>query len=203
MTPPEGPMRLAMVPSLALALLGCAGQRTPEPAAVPDSPWYPLRVGMRWTYRGPGLPLTRSVVRHERVGEDSCALVETRRGNSVVLRERVAVRPDGVYLVTADEQRITPPLRFLKLPPRAGESWTLGFREGKADRTGLFVLDEGEVTVPRGKYHTLILRGEVQENGLPRRAFTYWLLEGVGVVKQLVAADKRTVVYELERFERP
>src|SRR5262245_36497111 len=107
-------MAVRTVPLLALLLLGCAGPRRPEPVEVRDSPWYPLRVGMRWVYRGPGKPLTRRVVRRERVGEYPCALIETRRGNQLVLREHVFTQPDGVYLAAVDGQRVTPPLRFLK-----------------------------------------------------------------------------------------
>jgi hypothetical protein len=195
-------MPLRTVPLLALLLLGCAGARRPEPVEVRDSPWYPLRVGMHWVYRGAGLPLARRVVRHERVGEFDCALIESRRGNKPFLLEHVCTRPDGVYLVAVDGNRITPPLRFLKLPPHGGESWTIGFREGNAARTGVYLLEKGEVTVPAKKYHALILRGEIQENGMPKRAFTYWFAEGVGMVKQAVRGDKRTLVYELESFDK-
>jgi hypothetical protein len=187
---------------LVLLLVGCAGSPQPPPAAlVRDSPWYPLKVGSRWVYRGARQPLTRLVVRHERMAGFDCALIETRLGKSVLQREHVATTADGVYLIAANGQKVAPPLCFLKLPPRAGESWTSGFREGKAARTGLYLLEESAVTVAGKQADAIILKGEILEDGLPKESFTYWFVPGVGMVKQEIRRRGQTRVYELEQFQ--
>ena len=95
------------VPLLALLLFGCARPR-PEPIVLRDSPWYPLPVGARWDYKGGALTMTRRVLAHDRVAGTPCAFIESRLGREVILREHVAAKEDGVYLMAVDGRRVVP-----------------------------------------------------------------------------------------------
>jgi hypothetical protein len=195
-------MRLRTISLFALMLLA-AGCGRNEPVVVRDAPWYPLQVGCRWEYRGKGPKLIRQVVRHEKVGDYPCALIANLRGDAPARKEHVYANAGGVFLVAIEGRRLSSPLRILKLPPRAGESWKTDFKENDTLRKGLYVMDKEEVTVPAGTYRAITLRGEITDGGGGRTNVTYWFAEGVGMVKQLIRQDGQVAVYELERFDRP
>ncbi len=188
-------------PPLALLLLGCRGTPPAEAPRVEDSPYYPLKVGANWVYRAGKHRMTREVVRHELIGKIACARVESKRDGKLWLTEHVHATTEGVFLLALESKPLATPLRLLKLPPRPGDHWETKSRDGSGRH--VYLLEEGDVTVPAGSYRAMILRGEVVEDGRRHSAFTYWFAPGVGVVKQLVHKGNETAVYELERFEIP
>jgi hypothetical protein len=190
-------------------LAGCAEE---ERVRVGNSPWYPLPVHARWIYKdvsptrkdGAARPdLIRVVVKHEKIGAYPCALIANLRGTETPGKEHIYVTADGVFLAAVEGRRLSPPLRMLKLPPKAGDSWQTDLRENNALRKGIYVQDEEDVTVPAGTYRAVTLRGEISEAGVRTTDFKYWFAEGVGMVKQVVRKDGQTAVFELERFEKP
>jgi hypothetical protein len=204
-------MRLPPLPLLALLLLG-AGCSREETVAVRDSPYYPLKVGCRWVYKGTGPVqkgakdpprLVRKVIAHEKVGGYPCAVIANLRGNDTPRKEHVYATAEGVYLVAIEGRRLSSPLRILKLPPKAGEHWRSDLKDKASLRKGVYVMGEEEVTVPAGTYKAVTLRGEISEPGDRTTDVKYWFAEGVGMVKQLVRTAAHTAVYELERFEMP
>jgi hypothetical protein len=191
---------------LALGLLaGCGKGRGPAPVQVADSPYHPMRVGWEWAYEGKakGQTMTRRVLRHEKVGELPCALVETKRDQDTQ-REHLYATPDGLFIAAINGRKITPPLRLLKLPPKSGEQWETPIREGKSKRKGMYLLGEATVTVPAGTFATVTLQGAVVDERGHATDFTYWFARDKGIVKMLLGGSGApVVVYELKQFKAP
>jgi hypothetical protein len=195
-------MRRPLILVLVAALSGCGREEPPpERIHVPDSPYYPLKVGNAWHYKGKDGQMTQRVVRHEKVGARACALIETSRDKQVIMREHVHVTDDGLYRLSVEGRKLSRPLRILKLPPRPGEQWEATFQLGTTQGKGLYRMGEEEVVVPAGRYKAVTLTGEITEDGLRAAAFTYWFAEGVGIVKQSIRSGEQRKVYELEKFD--
>jgi hypothetical protein len=125
-----------------------------------ETPFYPLQVGTTWHYRAGEGKFTTRVVKHEKVGDTLCALLETKRDGKVVGSEHLAVADDGVYRhdltailppppgskdKTKTEVPITqsmkPPMLVLKLPPKKDSTWKVESKsEGQTFR-GEFRMD--------------------------------------------------------------
>src|SRR5205807_2449102 len=101
----------------AVLLAGCAAKEPPKLLAVGDSPWYPLRVGCTWIYKGPGHEMKRQVMKHEAVGQQTCAVIETFLDGKPRFKEHVYATDDGVYLKSVEGGLLSVALPLLKLPP--------------------------------------------------------------------------------------
>src|SRR5579885_1199326 len=107
-----------------------------------ETPYYPLKVGSTWHYRAGESKFTIRVAGHEKVGDVTCALLETIREGKVVGSEHLAVTADGVYrydftlpqsqsdpkdktktVKQPVKQSLKPPILILKLPPKSGDGW--------------------------------------------------------------------------------
>jgi hypothetical protein len=184
------------------AVLGCS--RSPEPAlTVPDSEYYPLKLGTRWVYRGGEHGRAMRVARHELAAGVPSALIETSSGGQVIATENVCVKDDGVYVLAQGGEALPRPLPLLRLPPTPGKTWNVNITRGGRKTRQTYLIGEGEVTVPAGKFATVTLRVEAVADGERTGAFTYWFAKDVGLVKQELRLEGRTEVYELERVERP
>lgn len=183
-----------------------------------ETPYYPLQVGTTWHYRSGDATFTMRVVKHEKVGETLCALVESKRGDKVVGSEHLAVNAEGVYRYDltsippkSEEKEKTaaqtvtetpkPPLLVLKLPPQKGDHWKIDSKSGGKVFRGAFKVEEEEVTVPAGKYKAFRVVGQDLEiNALKPKITTYYA-EGVGMVKQAIEINGAKAEIVLEKFE--
>src|SRR6266446_4908343 len=139
-------MTLRWVPPLALAVLaGCQPATRPEPGRILESPYYPLKVGTTWTFRGPGHQHIMRVARHEVIDGIPCAFVETLRDGEVIEENDVFANADGVFILVANGQKLSPPLPILKLPARRGKAWPVNFNKGGKRSQGMYVLGEADV----------------------------------------------------------
>jgi hypothetical protein len=184
-----------------------------------ETPYYPLQVGTIWHYRGGDGKFIVRVVKHEKVGDTLCALLETKRDGKVVGSEHLAVAADGVYrhdltamqpqtdpndknktVGQAVTQTLKPPLLVLKLPPKKGDTWKVDSKgEGKTFRGG-FRVDEQEIKVAAGTYKTFrVASQDVEVNSLKTNIQTHFA-EGIGIVKQVIEVGDAKVEIELEKF---
>lgn len=205
--------------SLGVALLCCTVELAAQ-GRLKETPFYPLQVGTVWHYRAGDNKFTIHVVRHEKVGETLCALLETRRGGKVVGAEHLAIAAGGVYrhdltlplrwpapndkdraVDVVSIQTLKPPILVLKLPPKQDDAWKVDSKSDGQTLRGAFRVEEQEITVPAGKFKTFRVRSQdLEVNGL-RADITTHFAEGVGMVKQVLEiGDARTVI-ELEKFE--
>jgi len=195
-------MRLRLLAMLVLLLpAGCQPATRPERARLESSPYYPLAIGTTWVYRGPGGERIMRVARHESVDGVQCALVETLSDGKLIEENDVCIKPDGIYIVVADGQKLSSPLPILKLPPRAGTTWRINFNKGSKHSQGVYLMGLEDVEVPAGKFHTITLQGEIRKGRTPTVTSIYWFAKGVGIVKQFLKTGDRKTTYELESFE--
>ncbi len=167
---------------------------------IKESPYYPLKVGTKWTYRAGKNQITAQVVGHDKVGEIMCAVVETVKEGQPVTSEHIAAKEDGIYRYAFGYQKIDPPICFLKLPPKKGDIWKIESKIGGGTAKAKFTLGEEEITVRGRKFKTVTSGGDLEVNN-QTISFTYWFAENVGMVKQIIKVDKKEIVIELVKFE--
>jgi hypothetical protein len=198
-------MKLRLANFVLLPVLLCLVSVVAGQEPTKESPYYPLKVGNKWTYRftsGSSGKVDVRVTKLEKVGDVMCALLEAKAGSDgTPTTEHVAVRDDGVYRYTSEGQRIEPPLRFLKLPPKSGDRWDVDSKSAMETVKGTFTLGEAEVTVPKGKFKAVTVDTKDMTVGGNKMEQTWWFVPEVGMVKQVYKFADKEVVLELESFE--
>jgi hypothetical protein len=184
-----------------LALLAGLAPLTRTADEVPESPYYPLKVGTTWTYGSGDDRTTMKVVKHERVGGRPTALVEVTNADGSRLTENVAVNDAGVYRVAAGGHRIDPPLLLLRLPPKPGGTWAVKSKVLDGEMAGTFTSRAARVKVPAGEYEAVTAESDDLRMGDAKFPIKYYFAKGVGMVKQVVKVGDEEVVLELEKFE--
>lgn len=193
---PVNPVLFACLCCLWLASPGSA-----HDDRIRDHPVFPLAKGAQWEYRSGEQQLTVRVTGYQRAGDLQAAMLETlNRDGTRVGTEHVAVKDDGIYRFTLNNNKVDPPVCFLKLPARKGESWKIEARlEGETIRATLRVGEE-DVTVPAGRFKAITVSTEDGTvNDTPLR-FTTWYAEGVGMVKQVIHLNGSEVRLELTKY---
>jgi hypothetical protein len=194
------PRRCFVCLGLVFVLAGGALAADVEPPRKGSSDYYPLAVGSAWTYDANGEEIQVKVVKREKVGGVLCARLETIVKGEVVSTEHVAVQKDGLYRYTTNGQAITPPLRFLKLPCKKGDTWKADCKVSDQAVAVEFALDEGEVKVPAGKYKAVIARTTKAKVSGVEMKMAAWYARGVGVVRTTVTVGGQEVTAELKKF---
>jgi hypothetical protein len=199
---PETMMRLQIGATLTLALAAATAAAAADD--LKSSPYYPLKVGAAWSYKAGDGKFTLRVAKTEKVKDDVCARVEYVRESKAEGSELIAVKDDGVFRFAFDDKTAEPPLLFLKLPPKKGETWKVESKvKGKTEETikGTFKSGEEEVKVPAGNYKCIVVScDDLDANGM-KMAVTCYYAENVGLVKQVIEAAGQKTVIELEKYE--
>jgi hypothetical protein len=127
--------------------------------------------------------------------------IETIVNGKSIASEHVVVKDDGIYRVMINGQKPDAPVRFLKLPPKKGESWDIDTKIQDQAIKGQFVIEEEEVTVPAGKFKTFKVEGKDFEIAGMKTNITYWFAEKTGIVKIAFSLAGQDAVLELEKYE--
>jgi len=199
---------------LALAAAACgAFLHNGSVAAEPKSPppanplvaceLFPLTAGHEWTYKSGPLEVIERVTRHEKVGNELCARIETIYNGDVVAYEHVAVRKDGLYRVAISGKPVEPPLRFLKLPATKGSTWSVESAIVGQTVKGNFAISESSVTIGDKELPVVVVEGKDFTAGKSKLSFTYYFAPNVGKVKQVVVANGQETVLELTGLPHP
>ena len=187
----------ALAFALAAGLIGTAAAQD----AVKDSPYYPLQVGNTWTYQTMGGTIIMKVAAHEKTNGEPTAKIETIVNDKVVASEHVAVKEDGIYRYSINDQKPDEPVRFLKLPPKAGDTWDVDTKIQDQAIKGKFTLKEEKVKVGGKDYNTVVAEGKDFQIAGQKTSIKYWFAEGVGIVKLSFSLDGQEAVLELQKFE--
>ena len=192
--------QLVTAAAIVLLLGGAATLRAQD--KFQESPYYPVKVGDTWTYKiaGQDQKIQIKISKHEKVGDVTCAVLEVSVGGNVVATEYVSPQADGVYRLKGMNQDVTPPLRFLKLPPKKGDTWKIDSKVGPLQVKGDCSTEEGDVTVPAGKYKAMVVKNDLELGGM-KVTTTYYFAKDVGMVKQIADINGVNIVLELEKFE--
>src|SRR5207245_7412304 len=126
-------------------LLGSLAPLTGAENPAKEATYYPLAVGTKWVYKtstaGNTNRVVIRVVKEEKVGDVLCFRLEAASGDGEKpVTEHVANRADGMYRYTALGEKISPPLRVLKLPPRIGDSWEIDSKIAGVQVKGTFTI---------------------------------------------------------------
>jgi hypothetical protein len=189
-------------------LLACTGlSRAADEKKMPTTPFYPLAVGNTWSYRVGENHFSLKVAKAEEVEDKQkkktpCVRMELIVNGKTTSFEQIGVTSDAVVRYTFEGKTADPPIPFLKLPPKKGETWKFESRVDGQLVKGTFTAGEEDATVvPAGKYKTVTVIGkDIEVNGV-KMNLTYHFAENVGMVKQVIEYAGQKAVIELEKFE--
>jgi len=194
-------MAFARIAFLALLLAAPAWLPADEPLVGTE--YYPLQVGATWHYRfTQGKTVTR-VVKHEKIGEIQCAVLETKHNDKVVFRNHVALTKDGICLIGTDGKKAVPPVLQLPAAPTKDFAWEVDSNEEGTIHRGAYSVQSVDepIEVPAGKYSTICVVGENVESGKASGKAKIHFAKGVGPVRVEFDFGTVTVKLELEKFE--
>lgn len=214
---------------LCLVALGMAGgqeKQTPKGQLIKD-PLYPLEVGSQWIYRATtgdkSVDEVRVVVEaHEDYDHKTLADVKDGKKELIykIVRARLKITSgdkeqteyvavfrdsmgnDGVYRFASAGKEIAPPLRFLKLPVKNGDSWSVNSLSENTPLRGVFRMKLDAVAVPAGKFDTVLVSCADFQVGNQKMSVEHWFAPGVGEVKRRVRVGNYEVVLELKEYRK-
>lgn len=210
-------MRILPAPLL-LGLFLLVGVAGGQEVKSYNTPYYPLKVGNRWTYRADkghrvivqvqsAKVLTRSlgIVGGREQKEKVSGFVLQISSGDKTQTEVVAVLEDGIYRFEAAGKVLTPPLRLLKLPLNRGDSWKVESKSADALLQGTFMAGEGTVKTPAGSFATMSVTArdfQLVNKGLSEPVDWQALYaRDVGLVRQRFRVGRHDSILELEKFE--
>ncbi len=174
-------------------------------APAPKVPYYPLSIGTTWTYKtGEGNHFVMKVTKEEKVGDVPCMRIDLLEGKPLkeVGHEMISVTSDGVYRNAFSSAVPDKPVRILKLPLKAGDSWTIdGKALGDPFKGKFTVGEERQIEVPAGKYKAFPITSEDLDASGLLASTTSWYARDVGLIKQEIKINTLKLVIELEKFE--
>jgi hypothetical protein len=193
--------RFATLAALVILAAPLATVRADDKDKVGESEYYPLKVGNAWTYNGPGnTKLVNKVVAHEKVGGVMCAKVETQVDGKAVAFEHIGITADGIYRYSLNGMAAEKPVLILKLPAKKGDEWKIDTKFGNDTVTGKMSTTEEELTVPSGKYKSMMAGGKLEAGGQTIEAYNYFVKD-VGIAKIRMEILGMKVEIELDKFE--
>jgi hypothetical protein len=191
-----------------------AGAQPPTPMGEGD--YFPLQKNTTWTYKAGRSTIIVKVVGEEKIGNEMCSKLETSVNGMVVANEHVAVRKDGIVRCAVSGQAVTPPLYFLKLPPKKGATWDVNAKVAGGEKvSGKFEEGEAELLAtwekvekdqpdqkPKMVKTVTVTTKNMSVSGQPL-SLTYYFAPGVGIVKQDATVAGTTVTLQLTGFVLP
>ena len=169
-----------------------------------ESAYYPLKLNNVWNYKlGDNTKFRLKAVKDEQYeGKPSVRVEMIGDGDKPLSYENIEVKQDGVYRLGFEGNKADPPVQFLKLPFKDGETWKVDSKIGKETLKGSFKMGKEEkVKVPAGEYDCIYTESDdLDANGM-KVSFKTYFAKGVGMVKQTIKIGQQEVVIELEKFE--
>ena len=188
---------------LVLGTATAAEQAADEKEKTAD--YYPLKTGTTWLYEviadGQKSKVKSQVAKYETFDGKQVALVEMVIDGMVNSTMHMATTDKGVFRHRVNGVELAPPVCVLKYPIKKNETWETETIVGSEKLTVKSkAVGTEEVTVPAGTYSAVKAAVETTFNG-QQSSFTYWFAPGVGIVKQTIVAEGKTITLELEKYE--
>jgi hypothetical protein len=216
-------MKVATPGLLLLALLAPAAwaqdkdkEKDKEKLTITESsPYFPLTEGTTWTYKvtggKEGKPVVIKVAGFEKVkvkdgdkvNEEVCARLETRRDDVLVATELFTVRKDGVFRVAFGGTQFSSPVCLIKIPVTKGEEWEFNTKIGEGkdapEVKGRFAAGEQKgLKIGEKTYDTITVTSKTLKVDNQDLTTTYYFAEKVGMVKQEVEIGGKKVTLEYD-----
>lgn len=167
-----------------------------------SDPLYPLKVGNTWTYKVTGGSIQVKVEKKEKFGNKDCYKLETSAQGKVSATEHVVVEADGVYREGVNGLKPDAPIKFLALPAKKDEKWTVNTKVQAQEVSGEFQIKEEDVTVPLGTYKAAtVVNGPNFKIAGMDTSIKMWFAKDVGLVKLEFKLGGQDATLELEKFE--
>jgi hypothetical protein len=169
------------------------------PAAGATTDLFPLKPGAKWTYKVGENQTIEVKVENVTSGE---ALLTTLVNGKPVAKESVKVQADGVYRTKINDSPITPPVKFLALPPKKGADWQVDSKVQDQPIKGKFTLTEEKekVKVRDKEYEAAVVNGPEFDIAGTKTAVKYWFAKDKGVVKLSYTIAGNEAVLELADY---
>jgi hypothetical protein len=178
---------ISVVLALAAPLIGSAGA---APATTPSL--FPLVVGATWVRKSDdGVDATSKVVGPKTVGTTRCIVIERKaveRGRERVTRSCYLATASEVLVIETTNMRgelqvLNPPRPQLKLPPRAGQTWSWSPTESAFDLKIVETwVGEESIKTPAGTYRAWKMKTVTTGEDFALTSFT-WYAPGIGAVR--------------------
>jgi hypothetical protein len=193
-------------------ILAGAGVSRAADEKTTTTPYYPLAVGNTWYYRVGENHFSLKVAKIEEVGDKKklkCARIELIVNDKPISFEHIAVTPEAVVRCTFENKTAVPPIPFFKLPYKKGATWNVESRVDGQLLKGTFTANEEDTTIPMaanlqnptGKVRAISVTGkDLMVNGV-KMNLTYYFMENIGMVKQVIEYAGQKAVIELEKYE--
>jgi hypothetical protein len=168
-----------------------------------ETDYYPLQEKSSWTYKAGDNTFKTVVAKIESFDNRPCARLEMTSDDKVVAHEHVYVTADGVYRASFSGTKPEKPVLFLKLPPKAGDTWTVDTKALNEPLKGTFkIAQEPEVKVPAGTYKNVVVvsSSDLDANGLKFQLTSYFA-EKVGLIKEIIDVGGQKTTIELQKYE--
>ena len=175
----------------------------PSAAGTPGSEYYPLKVGNKWVYKVGDTTTIEMKVEKIDAGE---ATLNTYVNNKQVASEAVKVQADGILRTKINGTAINPPVKFLALPVKTGEKWSVNSKITVTGQEhaikGEFVVknDKEKIKVKEKDYETVVVDGPEFDIAGTKTAVKYWFAANKGVVKLTYNIAGNEAVLELTEF---
>jgi hypothetical protein len=165
--------------------------------------YFPMKVGYKWVYAFNDKDVTFEVLRAEK-SRASTLYVIRRSFEKHQVEYKLAIGESGVYIHQEGKKVFSPPLRQFAFLPRTGDVWKWrGTADGKRVAREFQHRGMEKVKVPAGSYSAISVHEE--EKGGDHA--TFWLAEGVGVVRlsgksELFGGNRVVFEWKLKRFQK-
>jgi hypothetical protein len=171
--------------------------------------YFPLKKGMKWTYRVGDNDVTVSVVKTDKVGTEEQFQVDTFVGKDVKAGEAktsewYAVRPDGVYRTKVKDDKLDPPVKVLALPIKKDATWAVDSKLGTQSIKGTMKVmnDKEKIKIQNVDYDTVFVEGKDMDIAGAKTTVRIWFAKGRGFVKEeFLLQGGEKVMLELSKFE--
>ena len=192
-------------PLIALGL-AAAVVSAQEPRA--DTLYFPNKVGDKRVYEqtvGDATFKTVDTVTKVEARGKGFVVTASREGESATRTVAAVfdVSGTGVSRVSSGGRVEANPVPILKLPGKAGDTWTVEIAATPTSgpvKAKYTVGKEVEVVVPAGKFKAMPVVTEIEMNPGRPQTTTNWYAPGVGMVKRVSALGDRDIVTVLKSF---
>lgn len=176
-----------------VSLLAQDLQNTP-----PTTEYYPSKNKTKWVYKSNDQTIDVEIANVEKDG----LKLDVKVGNKSVSSEVIEIKLDGVYRSSVKGDKIEPPVKILALPVKKDSKWSVNSKVGTQTVKGDFTIksDNEPVTVPAGKFDTVLVDGPDFDIAGTKAAVRYYFAKNVGPVKITYEIQGTPVVLELQQF---
>lgn len=163
---------------------------------------FPLKKGSKWVYKVADQEVTVVASGTEKFDKHDGTKLDTLVGGQTKATELVYVAADGVYRAKVSEDKVDPPVKFLALPAKKGDSWKVDSKVKGQTIKGEFKItdDKAKVKVPAGEFDAVLVEGTDLDIAGSKSTIKQWFAPGKGIVKTVYVIQGNESTAELKEY---